>query len=192
VDDVGFITALVGTISAELPIDAGRVYATGISNGGAMAYRLACDTTIFAAIGPDSTNELNDCPSPAPTSVIHIHGTADTTFPYGGGPGRRDNGGTGTNPADTSGPPIPQLNQQWRTIDHCATPTATRAGAVTTSVATCPQGRGVELVTIAGAGHQWPGRPAPAGALASHLDPPYQGLDATSTIWSFFQAHPRG
>src|SRR5690348_6350105 len=50
VDDVGFIRAMVAAIAAVQPIDKKRVYATGISNGGMMAYRLACDaSSIFAA-----------------------------------------------------------------------------------------------------------------------------------------------
>jgi polyhydroxybutyrate depolymerase len=77
-DDTGFITAMVSAIERQLPVDAARVYATGISNGGIMAYTLACRTAIFAAIGPDSATELGSCPAPHPLSVIHIHGTADT------------------------------------------------------------------------------------------------------------------
>jgi polyhydroxybutyrate depolymerase len=191
VDDVAFITAVVKSISDTLPIDQQRIYATGISNGGALAYRLACDTDIFAAIGPDSTDLLGDCPSPAPVSVIHIHGTADSTFPYKGGPGRRDNGGTGPHPADTTGPPIPQLIARWRSIDQCSSPASSTSGAVTISTATCPDNRAVELVTIAGAGHQWPGQPGPKGPEAFQLDPPFPGLNATATIWAFFQAHPK-
>ncbi len=191
VDDTAFITAVVQQISASLPIDASRIYATGISNGGAMDYRLACDTGIFAAIGPDSTNLLGDCPSPKPISVIHIHGLADDTFPFSGGPGKRNNGGTGPNPADTSGAAIPQMIGMWRALDQCAAPVSHSSGAVTTSIATCPQGRSVELVTIAGAGHQWPGAPGPTGAVATQLDPPFMGLDATATIWDFFAAHPK-
>jgi polyhydroxybutyrate depolymerase len=57
-----------------VPVNPSRVYATGISNGGIMAYTLACHTTIFATIGPDSATELGSCPAPAPISVIHIHG----------------------------------------------------------------------------------------------------------------------
>lgn len=190
-DDVGFITKLVKTISNELPIDQSRIYATGISNGGAMAYRLACNTNIFAAIGPDSANLLGDCPSPAPISVIHIHGTADSTFPYGGGPGKRDNGGNGPNPANTSGPPIPTMINQWRTTDNCALPTQTTVGAVTTSIAACPDARAVELITINGAGHQWPGAPGPKGPISKMLDRPFPGLNATDTIWQFFNAHPK-
>jgi polyhydroxybutyrate depolymerase len=49
----------------------------------------------------------------------------------------------------------------------------------------------VELVTIAGAGHQWPGQPGPKGSLGGRLDPPFPGLNATSTIWKFFREHPK-
>lgn len=193
VDDVALIAAVVSAVSALIPIDPARVYATGISNGGMLDYRLACDTKLFAAIGPDSATMLGPCPSPAPVSVIHIHGTADQTIPYGGGPGRRDNGGQSGAPANTSGPPIPALLATWRSTDHCGQPAERTVGAVTTSIATCPNGRAVELVTIAGAGHQWPGEPGPRGAMASALglDPPSTALDATATIWTFFHTHPK-
>ncbi|MBO0871434.1 MAG: polyhydroxybutyrate depolymerase, partial [Micromonosporaceae bacterium] len=193
VDDVAFISALVATISGQLPIDPDRVFATGISNGGLLDYRLACDTRLFAAIGPDSATMINPCPSPAPLSVIHVHGTADLTIPYQGGPGRRDNGGTGRVPIGIDGPPIPTLNATWRATDHCGQPTVSTRGPVTTSVATCPDGRAVELVTIAGAGHQWPGQPGPP-RLATRLlqlDPPSMALNATDVIWRFFAAHAR-
>lgn len=193
VDDVGFIKQVVSSISSKIPIDPNRIYVTGISNGGALAYRLACDTNIFAAIGPDSTNMLAPCPSPAPISVIHIHGTADQTFPYNGGPGKRNNDGTGKNPADTNGPPIPDLIATWRATDGCSAPTDTTSGAVTTSVASCPDGRNVTLVTIAGAGHQWPGgaQQKPLGKLFLKLDPPSTALNATNTIWQFFSEHSK-
>ena len=62
---------------------------------------------------------------------------------------------------------------------------------MTTSAASCPAGRAVELVTIAGAGHQWPG--ATPDVLAQrllHTDPPSTALNATHVIWQFFAAHP--
>lgn len=188
VDDVGFISRLVSTMKADYPIDASRVFVTGISNGALLAYKLACDTTLFAAIGPVSGTMINPCPSPHPISIIHIHGTADQTIPYGGGPGKRDNGGTGRLPVKIDGPSVPSLIASWRTIDSCAAPTSSTSGTVTTSIATCPSDRKVELVTIAGAGHQWPGAPGP-GPIASrllHLDTPSTALNATDTIWTFF------
>ena len=184
VDDIGFITAMVAAIERQVPIDASGVYATGISNGGIMAYTLACRTTVFAAIGPDSATELGSCPAPAPLSVIHIHGTADKNIPY--------DGGEGDGVAHIDGPAVPALNARWRAIDHCAAPAVRTAGVVTTSTATCPGGRAVELITIAGAGHQWPG--AAPNLLAQrllHTDPPSTALNATRVIWQFFAAHPR-
>jgi polyhydroxybutyrate depolymerase len=182
-DDVGFITAMVSAVSRALPVDASRVYATGISNGGIMAYTLACRTTVFAAIGPDSATQLGGCPHPSRVSVIAIHGTADHNIPYTGGPG------DGT--AHIDGPPVPAVNAGWRRIDQCAPPAASVAGPVTDSVAKCPAGRSVELVTIAGAGHQWPGATAkPALQKLLQLDPPSTALDATAVIWRFFAAHP--
>ncbi len=62
---------------------------------------------------------------------------------------------------------------------------------VTTSVARCSDGRVVELITIAGAEHQWPGNPdRPLIQKALGLDPPSTALNATDVVWSFFAAHP--
>jgi polyhydroxybutyrate depolymerase len=184
VDDVAFIEAMVRAIEQVTPVDPQRVYATGISNGGLLAYRLACDTTTFAAIGPDSATMLGDCPSPAPASVIHVHGSADHNIPYDGSPGDGF--------ATIDGPSVPDVISRWRRVDQCAPATASTAAPVTTSVATCADGRSVELVVIVGAGHQWPGSPSkPLIERALHLDPPSPALNATATIWRFFQAHPR-
>jgi polyhydroxybutyrate depolymerase len=184
VDDIGFITAMVSTIERAVPVSPRRVYATGISNGGIMAYTLACRTTTFAAIGPDSATELGRCRAPAPISVIHIHGTADHNIPYDGGPG--------DGVAHIDGPAIPALNATWRHIDRCAAPVVTTIGVVTTSTASCPGGRTVELITIAGAGHQWPGAVSdPLAQRLLGLDPPSTALNATQVIWRFFAAHPR-
>jgi polyhydroxybutyrate depolymerase len=157
-----------------------------------LAYKLACDTDVFAAVAPVSATQLGDCASPDRVSLIHIHGTADKTVPYDGGPGRLDNGGRGRRPVDIDGPPVPELLDRWRRIDGCGAPDVTTEGPVTTSVAGCPEGRAVELVTIAGAGHQWPGgEPQGAGSRVLQLDPPSRAIDATETIWQFFADHPQ-
>lgn len=163
VDDAGFITAAVADVASQVDIDPKRVYATGISNGGLMTYALACNTSVFAAIGPDSATQLDPCPAPHPTSVLHIHGTADTRIRY--------DGGRGEGIAHIDGPPVPQLNAFWRNVDRCAAPAVTVDGAVTTSAAECPNGRAVTLLTVDGGGHEWPGF-------------------ATDRLWQFFAAHP--
>ncbi len=164
VDDVGFITAVVNDISANVGVDANRMYATGISNGGMMSYALACNTGTFAAIGADSATQLDACAAPHPTSVMHIHGTADRLIRYDGEPG--------VGVARIDGPPVPDLNAFWRGVDQCGTPVTTTDGAVTTSTAGCPENRSVALKTVDGGGHEWP---------------PF----ATDALWQFFAAHPR-
>jgi polyhydroxybutyrate depolymerase len=164
VDDVGFITAAVADIEHNIGINASHVYATGMSNGGMMDYTLACDTTLFAAIGPVSGTQLDPCRSPHPVSVMHIHGTADPLIPYGGGPGHGF--------VHLDGPPIQGTNAFWRGVDHCGAPAATTTGSVTTSTAGCPDNRSVVLITVDGGGHHWPDF-------------------ATDKLWQFFAAHPR-
>jgi polyhydroxybutyrate depolymerase len=175
IDDVGFITAMVGQISTTLRIDAARVYAAGISNGGIMTYALACNSNMFAAIGPVAATQLDACVAPHPTSVIHIHGTADRLVPYNGGQGA----------STVNGPSIPDVNAFWRKVDQCGPPDITTKAPVTTSTAACADHRGVDLITIEGGRHEWPG----GTSFLERLGPTHV-LNATQTIWQFFAAHP--
>ncbi|ORB16607.1 polyhydroxybutyrate depolymerase [Mycobacterium noviomagense] len=176
IDDVGFITAMVGRIGDSIGIDRARVYATGISNGGLMSYTLACNSGVFAAIGPDSATQLDACATPHPTSVMHIHGTADRLVPYNGGQGA----------SVVNGPSIADVNAFWRQVDHCGPPALSNAGPVTTSTAACPHNRSVVLITIDGGGHQWPG----GTTFLERGSPTSHSLNATQTFWQFFAAHP--
>lgn len=163
VDDVGFISAAVADVAKNVSINASHVYATGMSNGGMMSYTLACDTTLFAAIGPVSGTQVDPCRSPHPASVMAIHGTADPLIPYGGGPGRGF--------AHINGPAVPDLNAFWRNVDRCQAPAVTTTGSVTTSTAGCADNRSVVLITVDGGRHHWPDF-------------------ATAKLWQFFAAHP--
>ncbi|GIF26159.1 polyhydroxybutyrate depolymerase [Actinoplanes tereljensis] len=188
VDDVAFIKALVAEVSRSIPIDPARVFATGISNGALLTFRLACETTLFAAIAPVAGTMINPCVAPAPLSVLQIHGKDDQTIPYGGGPGRRSTSGDGRLPVKIDGPAVEALNATWRKVDDCPKPAVTTTGAITTTLARCPDGRAVELIAVDGAGHQWPGSdgPGPIASRLLRLDPPYMALNATDTIWRFF------
>jgi polyhydroxybutyrate depolymerase len=120
--------------------------------------------------------------------VLQIHGTADDRVPYDGGPGKAF--AIDGNPR-VDGPPVPSVNATWRSIDACAEPTSTTSGSVTTSTARCADGRTVELISVAGAGHQWPGgEPSPLLERFG-IPAPSTALDATDTIWQFFAEHHR-
>ena len=86
VNDVFFTRQLIADIKEELSIDISRVYATGYSNGGMMAYDLACSASdAIAAAGIMSGIMLSDdCSGPGFTSIIHFHGIADGVIPYDG------------------------------------------------------------------------------------------------------------
>lgn len=188
VDDVGFIVAMVAAIAQRIPIDRSRVYATGMSNGAMMALRLACETDLFAAIAPVAGTLVTDCSRARPTSVLQIHGIDDQSVPFHGGPGKALKA-NGTPRVD--GPSIPAVNATWRAIARCGPPASSTAGVVTTETAVCPDGRSVQLISVAGAGHQWPG--SERGPLAEFLgaSEPSTALDATDTIWRFFSQHRR-
>lgn len=86
-DDVGLSVAIVNMISSRCRIDSRRVYAHGFSNGGGMAHRLAREAAnVFAAVSSVSMPVLvpDEIPS-RPVSVIHFHGTSDSTINYDGG-----------------------------------------------------------------------------------------------------------
>lgn len=209
VDDVGFVKRVIDEVSALAPVDPTRIYVTGMSTGGMMAYRMACESDLFAAVGPVAATLVGDCTNPAPISVIHIHGTADPTVPYAGP--------SDTGVAQIDGPAVPALLARWRTTDRCGGEVISTAGAVTRSLARCPSGRDVLLVTVEGGGHEWPGvarsgpldarpsatttpGPMPSSAAAPPpvastgtpvASPTSDALNATWEIWTFFKAHSR-
>ncbi len=163
VDDVGFITTAIDQIEARISIDPARIYATGISNGGRMTYRLACETDRFAAIAPVAATLMVDCQDPKPVSVLHVHGLEDRFIRFDGSPG------LGSDEVD--GPPVPDVIAMWRAVNNCGAPVEMTQGSITRSVSTCLDGNVVELITLADAGHEWPET---------------DDFDTTTAIWTFF------
>jgi polyhydroxybutyrate depolymerase len=83
-DDVAFVESLVREVAASSCIDLRRVYATGLSSGGAFSAYLGCQSTMFAALAPVAgANLVRPCAGP-PVSVLAIHGTADPYVDYDG------------------------------------------------------------------------------------------------------------
>lgn len=186
VDDVAFLDALVAAVSEAENIDARRVYVAGISNGAAMAYRYACEGRApLAAVGSVAGAMTAACRRARPVSVIEIHGLADRNIPFEGGVGRKGVSGV-------DWPSVQASLDPFRRAARCGAAETTRSGAVERREARCADGRAVVLVTIAGAGHQWPGAvpERPIARALLRLDPPSPALDATAALWSFFERHP--
>ena len=86
VDDVAFFDELIASLISQYDIDTDRVWVVGHSNGGMMAYRLACElSTRVTAIGVAAGALVIDTCAPArPVSALHVHGELDTVVPLTG------------------------------------------------------------------------------------------------------------
>lgn len=185
VDDVGFLDRLLRTVEVAQNIDARRVYLTGMSNGAAMAYRYGCQGAVaLAAIGPVAGTLSMPCRPTRPVSVLAIHGLADEHVPYAGGSGTR-----GVTKGEWQS--VPGTLAAYREAGGCQEPVTRTDGVVQTTSALCPSGREVVLIAVTDAAHQWPGSVQRTGALARLFegDPASMALDATRTLWEFFQRH---
>jgi polyhydroxybutyrate depolymerase len=89
IDDVGFVRQILADVTRQLSIDRQRVYATGMSNGAMMAYRLACEMPdAFKAIATVAgTDNTQGCTPAVPVSVLHIHAQNDDRVLFNGGVG---------------------------------------------------------------------------------------------------------
>lgn len=165
VDDVGATLATIDDVAEDVPIDQSRIYSTGFSNGASMSYRLACESDRFAAIGPVAGIQFVPCDSPVATSVLHIHGLADTTVPADG-----DIRADGTVVR-----PLAEVIAAWREALRCAPSVESEADGLRRSTAQCPGGRSVDLITLDSLPHTWP----------TAAD----GLDGTAEVSRFFTEH---
>ncbi|ACG72802.1 Poly(3-hydroxybutyrate) depolymerase-like protein [Anaeromyxobacter sp. K] len=155
IDDVQFIADLVEDVAAHHRLDRARVYASGISNGGGMAYRLACERPdLIAAIGSVAGGMGDEACAPGrPVPVIEIHGDADALSPYAEGYGPLFGNYTRGAPGTVA---------LWAANNGCALETDRKVTFSSTDVL-CEQYRGckadakAELCTVYGGGHNWPG-----------------------------------
>jgi len=140
-DDVGFLRAVVDAVAAEGNVDRRRVYATGLSNGGAMSHKLACEASdVFAAAAPMAFplpySNLSQCQPARPIPILMVMGLTDALIPYNGG-------SFGSAPATFA---------RWRDLHGCGgTPDLVPHGQAyceTFSAAMCDSGLEVGLCSI--------------------------------------------
>ena len=189
VDDVEFTRRLLDEVAGACSIDSKRVFATGMSNGGIMAYRLASELSDrIAAIAPvGGPMGTKGCRPGRPVSVIHFHGTDDAFAPFQGGRGRGLSG--------TSFFSVDHSIAAWVEADGCdPTPVTIRLPDTTddgTTVTRTTYGQGkdgaeVVLVVVEGGGHTWPGREPRLASLGKTT----RDISANDLMWDFFQRHP--
>ncbi|MEZ4321658.1 MAG: PHB depolymerase family esterase [Myxococcota bacterium] len=204
-DDVAYLKAVIDEMERLYAIDTARIYVTGLSNGAQMAYRFACEAEdrVAATAPVAGAMVIGSCTLDQPMPMLLIHGTADAFVPYEGGPSDPALGEAGV---DEDQRPIPETAALWAELDGCAsTPEVTfqQGEATCQTWRPCSGGAEVQLCTIDGGGHNWPGSEAyPVGAspfgraLASLVADHWPGhvtqdLRANEAVWSFFQRFER-
>lgn len=169
VDDAGFIRELLDEAEAKLCVDTDRVYAMGLSNGGYLAYRVACELSDrIAAVGSVAGGQtLAACNPTRPVPVWHVHGTSDTLVDYSW---------------------ASYSVGFWTDENGCTTSSTTyqQGDASCVTHSGCTAGADVVLCTIDQGGHQWPG-----GEALPFMGKKSDHLIATDALWEFFVAHPR-
>lgn len=179
IDDVKFINLLIDEILKKYPkINPKKVYATGMSNGAMMCYRLACElSNKIAAIAPvaGAMVTTNACTPQRSVPILHIHSVLDEKVPYEGG-------------ISTFGftiPPIEQGINQWLNLNSCKIneksieylPKYTH-----TKWSNCNNGT-IEIYLTKDGGHSWP----KGEKVRSEADEISQAINANDLIWDFFK-----
>jgi polyhydroxybutyrate depolymerase len=198
-DDVGFIVHLIETVSDTLSIDPARVYATGASNGGMMAYRLAIEAgEPFAAVAAVIANlpDPSECQMTAsPIPMLIMNGTDDPLMPFGGGcvANERCQRGSVMSTMDTVA--------FWVDANHAASePTVERLrdrswfdGSTVTVYRFVGGEDGADVIYyhIKGGGHNVPGFETISRAVRWMAGSKNRDIDGPTEIWTFFQQHHR-
>ena len=182
-DDVGFISALIDTLAGQYSIDPERIYACGMSNGGFMSYRLACElndriAAVASVTGSMVPAYVSECVPGRPVPVLEIHGTEDATVPYEGQP--------------LLAISIEELLAFWNANNSCdgdaaisELPNTNSTDASTVSFIEsegCADRGDVWHYRINGGGHTWPGSPFAIGVTN-------QDINGSAEIWHFFSRY---
>lgn len=182
VDDVGFLSALIDMLGAQYNIDPYRVYSCGMSNGGFMSFRLACDledriAAVGSVTGTMTGLQFANCSASRPVPVMQVHGTLDQTVAYFG---------------NALSEPVDSVLAYWRNVNGCTAPAVLdtlpdlvqEGSTVTTQYwGGCQGGTEVLHYKVASGGHTWPGAfPIPSGITN-------QDINASVELWEFFLRH---
>ncbi len=194
VDDMAYLDKVHAEIVAILPIDTDRVFATGISNGGAISHRLACERSdriaAIVAVGGANQFEAAGGTCAAGVAMLQIHGTEDPIWIY---ETSREGGVVDDNKLKVG---AEESTEAWATRNGCGNEREIEALPDTADDAThsdrlrwqgCNQA--TELIRIEGGGHSWPqGNPYLSEDRIGRVS---QDFDADDIILEFFGDNAR-
>lgn len=181
-NDVGFLNTLITTMTSKYPVDPKRVSMAGFSRGAYMTELFACLSpqplaSVAVVSGTMTAPDLRNCTPSRPLPILYVLGTADPRVNYNGAYGQDS---------------APEDFTYWNGMLACGTNSVTRKNLAPTvndgtSVSletnlSCTAGGGVELYTVTGGGHAWPGSTVPNPKTLGIAS---QNLNATTVIGQF-------
>ncbi|HUJ80085.1 MAG TPA: PHB depolymerase family esterase [Nitrospiria bacterium] len=196
-DDVLFLQMLTDDLVKRGIADPHRLYLTGMSNGGHMTSRMACqDSGRFAAYAPIVANLFvvvaKECKPSMPVPILIMNGTSDPINLW--------NGSDGGGKPDAAFFSTDQMVAFWTTVDKCTgqpavtkfpdTNTRDKSTVQSSVYGTCADGTKVVLYTITGGGHQSPSA-AGRNVLTSIMGQRNHDIEAAEEIWKFFSGYHR-
>jgi polyhydroxybutyrate depolymerase len=178
--DGAFLTAMGEDIAATWCIDPQRRFASGISNGSAVTFALACagDLGYAAYGGVAGAFYAEPCADAPPAPIIYFHGTADPLVPIEGGAAVR-----------SSVKPVLDTMEAWAEHDGCSGVVDTEQiseHVVRRRWGSCSGDAAIEYYEIDGGGHTWPG----ADVDVERFGETNREISATELMWEFFERHP--
>jgi polyhydroxybutyrate depolymerase len=157
-DDSGYLRTIIEVTEGLLNVDSRRIYVVGVSNGGFMSYRMACDHSdkiaAIVSLSGASFYRAEDCAPTQPVHMLEIHGTNDTVIYYDGGM------------LAATYPGALESVQQWASFSGCDRIATTSyrpldidlnipgtETLITRYESSCQPGGSAELWTVVGGGH---------------------------------------
>ena len=171
-DDVGFINEIIEFIDDEYSIDQSRIYSTGMSNGGYMSYKLACDLSskiaaVVSVTGSMTPETFDSCSPTHATSIAQIHGLQDSVVNYYGSLWSK---------------PIEEVIDFWMSFNNCSETPETieingiNGGGIHNIYSNCDNQTSVELFLMTNMWHDWPN-------FDNH------DIQASTTVWDFLSKY---
>ena len=178
-NDIDFISDVIDWTNTNYKIDLSRIYSVGMSNGGFMSYRLACNLSnriaaIGSVTGSMTPETLESCKPNHPTPVIQIHGKLDFTVPYSG---------------NSYMLPIDDVIEYWRDYNNCEKSPINNEildndgdnfGGLVSRYENCLNDVSFELYLLDKMGHEWP---------SYHREDGPSDIDSASILWDFLSKH---
>ena len=178
-NDIDFISDVIDWTNTNYKIDLSRIYSVGMSNGGFMSYRLACNLSnriaaIGSVTGSMTPETLESCKPNHPTPVIQIHGKLDFTVTYSG---------------NSYMLPIDDVIEYWRDYNNCEKSPINNEildndgdnfGGLVSRYENCLNDVSFELYLLDKMGHEWPSY--------NREDGP-SDIDSASILWDFLSKY---